>query len=390
MPKFPNFSQRVLQITGSVFEKFHAKMVAQGDNLIKLHIGDTYLSPKYPLPVDSAVIEKHCDFNRYCNTFGVDLLRDVLVAKLQTDNNLRVGKDHVLITNGATNALSISVKSLVDPGEDVLILTPAWPFFFGMVKVAGGKNLEVPLYVRLYEAPQLDIQDYLSQFLTPKTVALYLNTPNNPSGKVLNQEQLQQIAEFARKHQLWIISDEAYDGLTFDNRPHISIASLPVMFEQTLSVFTFSKSFMFAGLRLGYIVANKMTVKNLNKIMVHQLYSPSTLAQYMMVEPVKTRQQWIHSVQKHYQDLRDLFVENLKIDVWKPEGAYFVFFSATKYLKGRDYWELIETCLDEGVSVAPGDSFGKDFIQYIRLCFTGESPERLIQGIERLNKIFLS
>ena len=388
MPKFPNYSQRILQIIGSVFEKFRPKIIAQGQNLIRLHIGDTYLPPQYPLPMDSSVLEKYSDYNRYCNTFGLEPLRTTLVEKIKTDNHLDASLSNILITNGATNALSIGVMSLVEPGEDVMILTPSWPFFFGMVKVAGGNVIEAPFYTILFENPQMDIQEYLDRFLTPTTVALYLNTPNNPSGKVLSLEQLQQIADFARKHQLWIISDEAYDGLTFDDRPHISIASFAEMFEQTLSVFTFSKSFMFAGLRLGYVVANETAVKYLNKIMVHQLYSPSTLAQYMMVEPVKTRQQWLPSVLKHYQELRDIFVEKSEIDFWTPEGTYFVFFSAKKYLKGRDYLELITTCLDHGVSIATGDSFGRDFTEYIRLCFTGEPSERLKLGIERLNKIF--
>lgn len=229
----------------------------------------------------------------------------------------------------------------------------------------------------------------MSRFVTPKTVMLYLNTPNNPSGKVLNQNQLQQIADFAKKHNLWVISDEAYDGLTFDGRPHISIATLPEMFERTLSVFTFSKAFMFAGLRLGYVVANSEAIKNLNKAMVHQLYSPSALAQHMMVEPVRTREQWLPAVRKQYQNLRDLVVGNLRVDFWKPEGAYFIFFPVSKYLRGRDFWQLIEACLDAGVSVAPGDSFGKDFSHYIRLCFTGESPARLAEGIERLNRILI-
>ncbi|MFQ5707536.1 MAG: pyridoxal phosphate-dependent aminotransferase [bacterium] len=389
MPKFPEFADRVTQITGSVFEKYRARMTAQGANLIKLHIGDTYLPPAYPLSVDSSLSEQHQDFNRYCNTFGIDALREALTEKLQTDNHLPVTHENILVTNGATNALSISVMSLVEPGEEVLTLTPAWPFFFGMVKVAGGTNIEVPIYVRLFGEPQLDIAEYLDRFVTPKTVALYLNTPNNPSGKVLNRDQLQQIAAFVRKHRLWLISDEAYDGLTFDCLPHISVASFPGLFEQTLSIFTFSKSFMFAGLRLGYAVGSAAATKNLNKIMVHQLYSPSTMAQYMMVEPVKTRQQWLPAVQKHYQELRDILVENLQVEFHKPEATYFAFFDADKYLQKRDYWQLIEACLDKGVSVAPGDSFGKDFSKYIRLCFTGEPTERLEQGIERLNRIFL-
>lgn len=388
MPKFPNFAKRVDEITGSVFEKYAPKMAAQGDKLVKLHIGDTYLPPKYPLPIDSSVYENYRYFNQYCNTFGIAPLREALTKKLQKDNYLPVNKETVLITNGATNALSISMMALIEPGDEVLILTPAWPFFFGMVKIAGGQIIEAPFYTKLYDDSELDISGYLEKFISTKTAAIYLNIPNNPSGKTLNREQLEHIAVTAEKYDLWVISDEAYDGLAFDNRQHISIASFPQMYDRTLSIFTFSKSFMFAGLRLGFVAASDQTAKNLNKMMVHQLYSPSTLAQQMMVEPVKTREQWLPEVRNHYQDLRDLFVEKLKIDFPKPEATYFIFFPADKYFNGRDYWQLIEACLDSGVSVAPGDSFGKDFQNYIRLCFTGESPERLEEGINRLNKVF--
>lgn len=363
-------------------------MLAHGEDLVKLHIGDTYLPPKYPLPIDPSLFEKHSDFNRYCNTFGVDPFREVLVEKLVTDNRLQVKKENVLVTNGASNALSATVMSLVEPSEEVMILTPVWPLFFGMVPMAGGKNVEVPLYSRLFDEPELDIYNYLESVYSPKMVALYLNTPNNPSGKVLNRKQLQQIADFAKEHRLWLISDEAYDGLTFDDLPHISAGTLPDMFEQTIAVFTFSKSYMFAGIRLGFAVGSAEAMINVNKVMVHQIYSPATVSQYMMIEPVRTRARWLPSVQSHYKELRDLFVENLEIDFPSPEGTYFIFFPADKYLNGRNYENLIEEILDSGVSVAPGDSFGRDFGNYIRLCFTGEAPDKLQKGIDRLNRIF--
>ncbi|MCG8606283.1 pyridoxal phosphate-dependent aminotransferase [bacterium] len=388
MPRFPDFASWLNLITGSIFEKFQAKMAAHGDNLVKLHIGDTYLPPSYRLPIEPDVLARHRDFNRYCDTFGIASLREVLAEKLLADNELPAKTENVLVTCGASNALSAAVMSLVEPGEEVMILTPAWPLFFGMVPMAGAHRIEVPFYTRLFKQPEMDICGYLEAFLTSKTVALYLNTPNNPSGKVLNRAQIEQVAEFAKEHRLWLISDEAYDGLTFDDLPHISVGSLPGMFEQTISVFTFSKSFMFAGIRLGFAVGSSAAITSLNKVMVHQIYSPSTVSQYMLVEPVQTRSEWLPSVQRHYKELRDLFVETLRVDFSKPEGTYFIFFPADKYLKGRSYENLIGALLDSGVSIAPGDSFGEDFANYVRLCFTGEPPAKLEKGIERMNLIF--
>ena len=390
MPKYPDFAERVDRVPASVFEKFRPKMKEKGPFLIHLHIGDTYMPPAYELPVDAEFLKKHPYFNRYCNTFGVERFRRVVMEKLSEDNAFSVDVNNILATSGATNALSASVMTLLNPGDEILVLTPCWPFFPGMVKLADAKVVEVPFYVKLYKQPDLNIAEYLQPYLNQRTAAIYLNTPNNPSGKVLNQDQLNDLARFAKQNKLWIISDEAYDGLLFDGRKHISIATLPEMFGQTVSIFTFSKSFMFSGLRLGYLVGDYPLVQSVNKTMVHQLYSPSTLSQYMMVKPVKQRQSWIPELCRQYQDLRDLFCERLKVKVQSPEGTYFLFFPIDDYLNGRDYWEVIDAFLEEGVSVAPGGDFGKDFEHYIRICFTGEPPERLEKAIERLNKVMLS
>ncbi len=387
MPHFPDLAARLKDIPGSVFEKFLPKMRQKGPDLVKLHIGDTYLTPPYALPIDAPFRERHPGFNRYCNTFGVYELRAVLAEKVIEDNGLPASAEDVMLTCGATNALSVAAMSLVQPGEAVMVLTPAWPFFFGMVRVAGGTPVEVPFYTRLYENPELSVGEYLERHLIPEIVALYLNSPNNPSGKVLNRQQLEEIAEFVKRHNLWLISDEAYDGMTYDEHRHISIAGLPGMFERTLSIFTFSKVYMFAGLRLGYLVAPNAVLRNINKVMVHQLYSPSTLAQNMMVEPVKSRKAWGPEFVNHCRELRDLFSDNLRVEHYRPEGAYYLFFSIERYLRGRDYWQVIEECLDVGASVAPGNDFGADFSHYIRICFAGEPPERLEVAVDRLNQV---
>ena len=387
VPKFPDVSNKLSKIKGAVFEKYRTKMLKFGPDLVRFHIGDSYLPPIYPLPGNKQFLDEHRGYSQYGNTFGVENLRDVLANKIQDDNGLVVSSDNILVTTGATNALSSAVHTVLDVREKIMVLTPCWPIFPGIVHSAQAGMVEVPFYMHLYENPDLDISSYLEQFLTKDTVAVYVNTPNNPSGKVLNLKQLKQVADFAKKHSLWILSDEAYDGLTFDGREHLSIAGLPDMFHQTITVFTFSKIFMFAGLRLGYAVGDNEFINNLNKILVHQIYSASIITQQMMIEPVKTRHQWMSKVRNHYQGLRDQFIDQSGLSVIKPEATYFAFFSIKRFLRGRTYNDVINACFDEGVSVAPGIDFGKDFEHYLRICFTGASPQRLEIGTHRLCKI---
>lgn len=387
MPKYPDISKKLSAIKGAVFEKYRSKMMKFGPDLVRFHIGDSYLPPTYPFPVDKSFLEENHDFSRYGNTFGIENLREVLSSKVRDDNGLDVSPDNFLITTGATNALSSAVHTILDVGEQIMVLTPCWPIFPGIVHSAQAVIIEVPFYIKLYTDPHLNICEYLERYITDKTVAIYLNTPNNPSGKVLDLHQQKQVAEFAKKHHLWILSDEAYDGLTFDGREHLSIAGQPGMFNQTITVFTFSKIFLFAGLRLGYAVGNEELIINLNKILVHQIYSSAILNQQMMIEPVKTRHQWMSEIQAHYQLLRDQFISQSGLPLTKPEATYFVFFSIEHLLKQRTYDDIINACFEEGVSVAPGIDFGKEFGHFIRICFTGETPERLELGTKRLCKV---
>jgi aspartate/methionine/tyrosine aminotransferase len=145
---------------------------------------------------------------------------------------------------------------------------------------------------------------------------------------------------------------------------------------------------MFSGLRLGYVVAPSVVLECLNRIMVHQLYSPSTLGQQMMVAAVTRRSTWKPAFVDHIQGVRDRVLDGLAVSPQKPEGAYYLFFSITPFLQGRKYWDVINACFDSGVSVAPGEDFGSDYHDYVRICFAGEPPDRLALAIERLNTIF--
>ncbi len=226
MPRFPQFADRILSLPGSVYERFSAQLKRHGKDLVKLHIGDTYQHPYYPVPLSDHLTGMYPDYNRYCNTFGVDPLRTTLAEKLNEDNGFHIMRENILVTGGAVQALNIAVSAFVNPGEDVMTLTPCWPFFPGIVRLTGANALEVPFYIRLRKEPGIDVRSYLESCLTPQTTALYLNTPNNPSGIVLKREYLEIIVRFAKDHRLWLISDEAYDGLTYDGAEHISIGAM--------------------------------------------------------------------------------------------------------------------------------------------------------------------
>jgi N-succinyldiaminopimelate aminotransferase len=387
MPRYPKLSARSRLVGGSVFEKYRARLAAASSSPVKLHIGDRHGDLPYDVPIDKRWANTQPGIFQYCNTYGIKALREVVSAKLRDENQLDADGARLMITSGASNALSNACSALLDPGDELILLTPAWPFFAGLVRLAGGVVVELPIYSALYEQPNLDLDAALESMLSDRSVALYVNTPNNPSGKTLSREQLETIAAFARRHNLWVISDEAYDGLSFDDREHISIASLPEMEDRCLSAFTFSKAYAFAGIRLGYLVSSPEVVAACNRLMIHQLYGPNSLGQAMLVEPMRTRAEWLPAMRAQYQDLRDAFIEALGVDVPIPEGSYFVFFDTKPHAHGRDFDEIIGECIDAAVTVAPGGDFGSGFESYLRLCFTGDETPRVLDGARRLRRI---
>ncbi|MCK5075816.1 MAG: pyridoxal phosphate-dependent aminotransferase, partial [Calditrichia bacterium] len=295
--------------------------------------------------------------------------------------------NNIMIANGAVNALNAAVFSIVNPGEEIIVLTPCWPFFMGIVNIAEGKIKEAPFYPGLYDNPDFDVEDYLQKHISEKTVAIYLNTPNNPSGKVLTLEQIKSVAKVVKKNKLWLISDEAYESFTYDGLIHYSIANYEDIFEQTITIFSFAKMFMIAGYRLGYVVGTPSLLEMMNKILVHQIYSTSSLIQYIMIEPVKTRDQWLPELKQRYEEFRNIAYDNLKVLSNKPESGYYLFFSLKPYLKNKTFNELFEEILNTGVALSPGERFGKDFAGYVRLCFTSVEEDKLVKGIELLNGV---
>src|SRR5262245_2013137 len=187
----------------------------------------------------------------YLQTAGVPRLRELIAAKLRDKNQTPVDDpEHVLVTNGGIHGIYIVCRALLEPGDEVLVPDPLWPAGAGNVLAAKGVAVSWPLRDS-GKSWHYDL-DALVARITPKTRAIYLNSPHNPTGAVLSRADLERIAAIARERGLWVLSDEAYEDVVFDGE-HVSIASLPGMYERTIPMYTFSKSYAMTGLRLGYV-----------------------------------------------------------------------------------------------------------------------------------------
>jgi aspartate/methionine/tyrosine aminotransferase len=213
--------------------------------------------------------------------------------------------------------------------------------------------------------------------LTPRTVLLYLNTPNNPSGSLMDEASCRALVELASRHGLWVISDEAYDGMAFDGRQTPTLARLD---PTVIAVSTFSKMHRAAGLRVGWIRADEGLVAAATRVATFQNYSASAAAQSMVEPAVRTRAQWQPAVRAGLQERRDRFLEAVGLDLTPPAGTYFVFMDLSRWMDDADGREAAIALHERGVLVTPGVEFGKDYDTWIRACFASEALERTLEA----------
>lgn len=373
MPRHPDLAARVGPILSGDFGRAPAPP-APGQ-LARLHIGDSHESPGQELllaPILSRTIE---GWHRYPAPRGHGRLRDALAGFYAEGHDLPTSAGQILVTPGATAGLNTLVHLLCDPGDEVLVPTPAWPLFPGMVRLSGARAVEVPFQHEMGSLDPAQVAARLEAAITPRTTLLWLNTPNNPSGTLMTRDQCEAALAVARRHRLWVISDEAYDGMAFDGRTTPTLARLgqdPAL----LVVSTFSKMHRAAGLRLGWVRADAKVISAATRVATFQNYSASTTAQLLVEPSVRTRSTWEPKVRAGLQVRRDAFVEALALDLQPPAATYFVFLDLRPWLgPGVDGRAAAADLLERGVCVTAGAEFGTDFRGWIRACFASESVE---------------
>ena len=388
-------SARAKQISPSVTLAIDAKakqMVAQGVDVISFGVGE----PDFDTPEhirDAGIEAINKGFTRYTAAAGIADLKAAICAKLQRDNNLTYTPDQIVVSNGAKHSLYNALQVLVEEGDEVIIPKPYWVSYPEMVKLAGA----TPVFVDTTEENEFKVRvEDLEAALTDKTRVLMLNSPSNPTGMAYGKAELQAIADFCLKHELFVISDEIYEELVYDGVKHFSIATVePKMKDWTVLVNGMSKAFAMTGWRIGYTASHVDLAKAMGSMQSHATSNPNSIAQKASVAGLTGSMEPVHAMVKEFAKRREFMVRRVNeiegLSCRQPEGAFYVM-ANVKSLVGKtiggqviaDDLQLAALLLDEAhVATVPGAAFGS--AGYLRLSYA-TSMEKIAEGLDRIDK----
>jgi len=327
-------------------------------------------------------------YTHYTPNAGFYDLRKVLAEKLTEVNKIPVKVEQVIVTAGGTQALFSAFYILLNPGVEIIVPDPGFLVYGSQVILAGGNPVYLP--IREKNAFQID-PDELKGLITSKTRAILINSPSNPTGMVIKDDVLKEIAKIAIEHNMLVISDELYEDILFDGKEHISIASFPGMAERTISIFGFSKSYAMTGWRLAYLVCPEFLVNEIIKVQQNTAVCPNSVTQRAALYGLQHKEETeleIEKMRKAYQERRDILVAGLnEIEYFHclvPEGAFYAFPNIIK--TGMSSEELSMYLLDHcGVVTVPGDAFGQYGEGYLRFSFA-TSIDMIKKGIEQIKE----
>ncbi len=361
-----HISQRANSIQPSGIRKFF-DLLSSIDGVISLGVGE----PDYTTPWhirESAIESIEKGQTMYTSNSGMPELRKELARYLRGEYNVDYDPtSEILITVGCSEALDLTMRAIVDPGDEVIIPDPCFVAYGSCVTLAGGKPVHIPTYEKNnFEITAKDIEDRL----TDKTRAILIGYPSNPTGAVMSRKKLADIAVLAQKYNLTVISDEIYSKLVYGVE-FTCFASLPEMKEHTVFLGGFSKAFAMTGWRVGYAAAPKEIIAAMTKIHQYTMMCVSTMSQMAAIEALKGEQESVTEMVEDYNRRRQVIVKGFRdigLECYEPKGAFYAFPSIK--CTGMTSEEFAEKLLsEEKVAVIAGSTFGKCGEGYIRCCY---------------------
>jgi aminotransferase len=375
-------SQSVKNLKPSGIRKFF-DLAANMEGVISLGVGEPDFITSWTVR-EAAILSLEQGYTSYTANAGLLELREKIAEYMKEGYSVDYDpKNEIIVTVGASQALDISMRAIIDQGDEVIVVEPSFVSYVPLVQLAGG----VPVTVAT--KPENDFKvtaEELEAAITSRTKAVLLCSPNNPTGTVLERENLEELAEVIRKHDLVVLSDEIYSELAYDHH-HVSIASLMDMRKRTIVINGFSKGFAMTGWRLGYICAPEEIASSLLKIHQYAMMCASTPAQHAAVEALDKGMDDVMEMKRSYRHRRHYFVDSLNelgLTCHTPGGAFYAFPSVKK--TGMSSEEFAEKLLmEEKVAVVPGNVFGKGGEGYIR-CSYASSMEQLQEAVKRMKR----
>jgi len=353
-------------------------------------ISFTVGQPDYDTPkriVDACKAALDAGHTRYGPALGIPELRQAVARKLERVNGIQADPDtQIIITVGAQEAIMLAMLVLLDPADEVIVQDPIYTNYHGHVPLVNARLVLVPARE---ENGFMMTADDIEAAITDRTRILLLNSPCNPTGAVASRATLESYARIAQKHNLIVISDEAYEALVYDDTEQISIGTLPGMAERTVSIYTFSKSYAMTGWRVGYLTGPADIVDEAHKVQEEVVSCPVTFVQHGAVAALEGSQDCVAEMVTEYDRRRRFVLDAIRsiegITCVEPKGAFYVFANVASF--GLSSTDLAMHLLEKAaVATVPGSAFGSNGEGFLRLCYGSVAMDRLGEGMERLSR----
>ncbi len=358
-------------------------MKARGIDIIGFGAGEPDFDT--PMHIKEALITALKEgFIYYTEAAGIQELREAISGKFKKDNKIEYSPSEIIVTPGAKQALFESVMALINPGEEVLIPQPHWVSYEPMVTIAGGNAVPVP--TKIDDEFKL-LPEEVEKKITPKTRVIIINTPNNPTGAVLNRDELKRLAELCIEKDLFVISDEIYEHIIYEDT-HISIASVKGMKERTITVNGMSKAYSMTGWRLGYAAGPEQVIQLMTNLQSHSISNTTSFVQKAGVAALNSDQSFIREMVKEFRKRRNVMIKLLHeiegVNCLTPGGAFYSFPDISHFSK--DSLAISQQLLEDAkVAVIPGIAFGEFGEGFIRLSYA-TNMENIEEGMRRIDK----
>lgn len=374
-------NQRVKDIKPSGIRRFF-EIASEMEDVISLGVGEPDFETPYNVR-DAAYEALYKGQTYYTANAGLLELRQLIAQRLEARYDLSYDpKSEVLVTVGGSEAIDLALRATINPGDEVIYLEPGYVSYLPCIQLSGG----VPVAIPLQEKNKFRLTpEELEAAITDKSKVLLINYPNNPTGAILEQEDIEALAEVIIKHDLLVVTDEIYEDLTYTNSSHVTITALPGMQERTIYINGFSKSFAMTGWRLGYCCGPKELMQEIIKIHQFVIMAAPTLSQFAGVEALKNSDKDVADMRQSYNQRRRFLLAELTrlgFTCFEPLGAFYVFPNITQFgMTSEEFaMDLIEK---ERLAVVPGTAFGESGEGFIRISYA-YSIRELQEAIARL------